>query len=210
MARAKGDVAKIISQFGADFGKDDLLNKATLSAITLLLDDYGDEIIKRLRDNLERKKKRAGGVLIDTMEAIASEEAGKPTLELLLEDYYKYVNDGRIGKKSKGSIDQSRLINFPPKGPKVPPFEPISKWIRFQSGFSSAKLGKRVRQTSRVGDKLKKARMVDKIRWGIYWNGIEPTYFYTDVINSDLYKAIEEDLIALTGEGLQINLTTFK
>ena len=210
MAVAKGDVAKIIRQFGTDFGKDDLLNKSTLSAITLLLDDYGDEIIKRLRDNLEKKKKRAGGVLIDTMEAIASEPDGKPTLELLLEDYYQYVNDGRIGKRNKASIDRNRVINFPPKGPKLPPFEPISKWIRFQSGFSSAKLGKRVRQTSRVGDKLKKAKMVDQIRWGIYWNGIAPTYFYTDVINTDLFKAIEEDLIALTSEGLTINLTTFK
>ena len=103
----------------------------------------------------------------------------------------------------------NRIINKPPKGPSPAPFDAISKWVRFKSvkELSKPGLGIKTRQTARVSDKVKKMKLVERIRWGIYWNGIRPTYFYTDTINEQLVKNIEADIYQLLGRTIELNIS---
>ena len=179
------------------------------SLLEKLFDFYAKQIKKELKKSLQANKKTASGNLKNTVEAYPIQEGNKAGMVVLLEPYYKYVNDGRIGRRKRGSVDMKRIINKPPKGPTPPPFEAISKWVRFKAikELSQPGLGYKTRQTARVGGKVKKMRLVERIRWGIYWNGIKPTYFYTDTINEQLVKNIEEDIYKLLGKSIELNIS---
>lgn len=193
-------------EVGSWFGQGDLVTGSLVPALFNTLMAYGDKIEEGLKANLEAEGKIASRSLIDSIRYNLYETGETVTLELLLEPHYQYVNDGRVGKKKKKGVDKSRLVNPKKTGPKLPPFEPISKWIRYKGvkELSYKGTGIRTRQTSRVADKLKKARLVDKIRWGIFNKGIEPTYFYKDVVNDNLIKQINQDMTKAAGRGVEV------
>lgn len=197
----------LTGDLGTTFTRSDLLDADMLPLMLKVLTTYGAEIEDALKENLIAEGKVASRSLLDSIRYNVYEiGSGKMVMELLLEDHYQYVNDGRVGKKSKGSVDKSKLVNPTKRGPKLPPFEPISKWIRYKGvkELSYKGLGFKTRQTNRVSDKLKKARLVDKIRWGIFNKGIEPTYFYKNVINDSLLKQISQDINISVGKSIEL------
>jgi len=206
MGVPKADVDKIIS-IGRDFNQADLWKP--MNDLEKLFEYYSNAVKLQLKQSLRNDKKKASGNLEQDLEAYTTVEGTKVGFEVLIEDYYTYVNDGRIGRKRKSGVDMSRIINKPPKGPTPPPFDAISKWVRFKAvkELSYPGLGFKTRQTARVGSKVKKMKLVERIRWGIYWNGIKPTYFYTDTINEQLVNNIETDIYNLLGRTLEVNIT---
>lgn len=206
MGVPKADVSSIINQLKT-YGQDDVWQP--MNELEALFQYYSDQIKIALKTSLRNKNKKASGNLKDTLEAYTVQEGTKVGLQVELEPYYQYVNDGRIGRRKKGSVDMNRIINKPPKGPTPPPFDAISKWVRFKAvkELSKPGLGIKTRQTARVSDKVKKMRLVERIRWGIYWNGIKPTYFYTDTINEELVRNIEADIYQLLGRTIELNIS---
>ena len=198
-----------LGDFATSFTRQDLLDANLVKGIYGILTNYGERIEKALKDNLIAEGKIASRSLLDSIRYNVYEVGSKVIFELLLEPHYQYVNDGRVGKKSKKGVDKKRLVDPVKRGPKLPPFEPISKWLRYKGikQFSKSGLGFHTRQTSRVSDKLKKARLVDKIRYGIFNKGIEPTYFFKDVINSSLMEQINKDIEVSLGKSLELIIT---
>lgn len=193
----QGNILDII---GTSVSKKSL---ASVSGDTL--EKYGQQIIEDLKKSLVESGHSRTSQLLQSIDFDMVEGGGKVRMDIILNDYYKYVNDGRKGKKSRKAIDRSRIIQKTAKGPSLPPFAPIAKWVGTVAGFSPKKLGFSVK-SQRVRDKVKKVRIVDAIRWGIYNKGIEPTYFYTAVINKELEKEIKDSLTKAMGKSIAINI----
>lgn len=205
MGVPKADVDAIINQ-AKSFGSGDVWQP--MNELEVLFQYYSDQIKIALKTSLRNKNKKATGNLKDTLEAYAIQEGTSVGLQVELEPYYKFVNDGRTGRRRFGR-DASRLVGTPKSKATPPPFDAISKWVRFKSvrELSKPGLGFKTRQTARVSDKVKKMRLVERIRWGIYWNGIKPTYFYTDTINEELVRNIEADIYQLLGRTIELNIS---
>lgn len=205
----------IINSTGEGYNKSEL--SVANTALEKLFEYYSAAIKLQLRQSLRNKKKKATGNLKDTLEVYTIQEGNNTGLEVLIEEYYKYVNDGRTGKKDNFTRDKSKLVGNPKENAKVPPFDNISKWLSNKASlkgklikqYGLSKRGNKLRlsQTARVGDKLKKVKIVEQIRWGIYWKGIEPTYFYTDTINQQLVNNIEADIYQLLGRTIELNIS---
>lgn len=198
---------QLINSVGSEYTKDDLWKP--INDLEKLFELYGQVIKKDLQANLKKQNKLAVGNLHNNIYTFPSTEGSKVTLNVGLEDYYVYVNDGRTGKRNKYTRDSNRLVGTPKSQAKVPPFEAITGWVRNKAikELSYPGLGFKTRQTARVSGKVKKMRLVEKIRWGIYWNGIKPSYFYTDVINEELIKNIEADIYQLLGRTIELNVS---
>lgn len=75
------------------------------------LAQYGDAIADRYKTNLEASGRRATGNLITSVNTTVTTDKQSFTIELQLEDYYKYVEEGR----SAG---------------RFPPVDKILEWIK--------------------------------------------------------------------------------
>ena len=73
----------------------------------------GEELTKRLKEQLEEKDKSASGTLINTLKSEAKIEGNKAVVQVFAEDYFRFVDQGR----SPG---------------RFPPLEPIRQWTRLK------------------------------------------------------------------------------
>lgn len=187
------------------------INKDTIAlpALASVVVNWTNLITAKLQKQLEQSKASGGlSASAGAKNLEVNETTGAVSIDLVIDDYYVFVNDGRTGKHQKFIRDKSRLVGEPKTTARMPPFEPISKWIRFKGvkGLSKSGLGFRTRQTSRVADKLKKAKLVDMIRWGIYNNGIAPTYFFTNVVNQEAFTALNKAAAKALGKDIAVNI----
>lgn len=77
-----------------------------------VLNRYGREIAAHSKNNLEFENKIASGDLYNSIRYIVEENDNAYEIDIELEDYWKYVNDGRKA------------------GGKFPPINKIEEWIR--------------------------------------------------------------------------------
>jgi hypothetical protein len=160
----------------------------------------------------DEAKKNASSTLKQSIRYEVQEFKDSVRLELFIEDYYVYVNDGRKGTKQTFVDNTSLMIGTRNSTAKKPPFQAISDWIRFKgvANLSYKGLGFKTRQTSRVSDKVKKVQLVEAIRRSIKRKGIKPTYFYTSVVNRETIGELMKTLEKSTGKSLIIDLTNIK
>ena len=165
---------------------------------------------KKLIKNLKQTNKdESGSTLIQSIRFDAKEYQDRVNFNLYLNDYYVFVNDGRKGTKQKFTDDTSRMIGKRKPKAKLPPFQPISEWLgRHRSAKAKFNNGGKLRlgQTAKVTDKVKKAIIVDNIRYAIKRNGIEPTYFYTSVINNNTITNLTKAVSKAAGRDLILNI----
>ena len=172
-----------------------------------ILAEWGKNVEDKLKEYLQANKKIASNDLWQSIRAEAKDQGSYVELKLYSAPQYKYVNDGRRGTNMKWTDDQSKMIGKRKSKAKLPPFDAISNWIRFKgvAGLSKKGLGYRTRQTSKVGDKVKKMQLVELIRRSIKRKGIEPTYFYTQVVNQETINDLTKILLDQTGKQLIVN-----
>jgi len=172
-----------------------------------IMRDWGKNVVDALQKSLIEKKKNASGGLSQSISFDVKDQGSYVELKLFADPYYKNVNDGRRGTNMKWTDDQSRMIGKRKATAKLPPFDAISNWIRFKgvAGLSKKGLGYKTRQTSRVSDKVKKMQLVELIRRSIKRKGIEPTYFYTQVVNKETINDLTQTLLNQTGKQLVVN-----
>lgn len=75
-------------------------------------DDFGEALVEDLKFQLANLDKFATGDLIETMYYEVKEADGKAVIKVFARDYFRYVERGRR------------------PGAKMPPEEPIRKWLR--------------------------------------------------------------------------------
>jgi hypothetical protein len=172
-----------------------------------ILAEWGKNVEDKLKEYLETNLKNASKDLWQSIKFEVDNHNDYVQLRLYASPHYKYVNDGRRGTNMKWTDDQSKMIGKRKSKAKLPPFDAISNWIRFKgvAGLSKKGLGFRTRQTSKVGDKVKKMQLVELIRRSIKKKGIEPTYFYTQVVNQETINDLTKILLDQTGKQLIVN-----
>jgi len=188
-------------------------DKKLLTATGVIVDGWGVSVRDALKQSLVDLKKNASKQLSQSIRYEVEELKDTVRLELFIEDYYINVNDGRKGRKQDWVEDTSLMIGKRSSTSKLPPFQAISDWLRFKKEvkFYSAN-GKmiKLRQTARVSDKVKKAQLVQGIRWKIARKGITPTYFYSKIINEAALKDLAKTLEKSTGKALIIDLKNIR
>lgn len=171
----------ILDKFGSKFGQENLAANM-LTGVEALLNQYGDEIEKRLKKNLQDRGSNATRSLYQSIVSLPVESKGnRTTLTIQLNDYYKWVDEGR-------------------KAGKMPPKGVFEKWL-----LNKPQALQKFKSSSPKGRvNLKSLDFV--IRRKIAREGTKGNDFFSDVYNNDLYNAINEDLIALTSDAIIINI----
>ena len=216
MAISKSQAELIKKGLLKSLGEVDGINvssdKKLLTATGKIVDGFGGIVEIALRQSLDEAKKNASSTLKQSIRYEVQEFKDSVRLELFIEDYYVYVNDGRKGTKQTFVDNTSLMIGTRNSTAKKPPFQAISDWIRFKgvANLSYKGLGFKTRQTSRVSDKVKKVQLVEAIRRSIKRKGIKPTYFYTSVVNRETIGELMKTLEKSTGKSLIIDLTNIK
>lgn len=172
-----------------------------------ILTEWGHNTVEALKKNLEETQKKASSDLFQSIAFDVKDNGSYIQLRLFASPHYVFVNDGRRGIKMKWTDNQQLMIGKRKSTAKLPPFDAISNWVRFKGvkGLSKSGLGFKTRQTSRVSDKVKKMQLVELIRRKIKRDGIEPTYFYTQVVNQNTINDLTKILLDQTGKQLVVN-----
>lgn len=172
-----------------------------------IMNEWGDNVVNALKQNLIESKKIASSDLLQSIKFDVKDFGDYVQLRLFAAPHYINVNDGRRGVVMNWTDNQELMIGKRKPKAKYPPFEAISNWVRFKGEKSLSKVGTgfRTRQTSRVADKVKKVRLVDQLRFLIYKYGVEPTYFYTQVVNKQTINDLSQILLNQTGKQLVVN-----
>ena len=172
-----------------------------------ILNEWGQNTIDAIKQNLIETKRIASSDLLQSIDFKVQDFGDYVQLQLFAAKHYVYANDGRRGVVMNWTDNQELMIGKRKPKAKYPPFEAISNWVRFKGEKSLSKVGTgfRTRQTSRVADKVKKVRLVDQLRFLIYKYGVEPTYFYTQVVNKQTINDLSQILLNQTGKQLVVN-----
>ena len=172
-----------------------------------ILTEWGQNTVDALKKNLADTQKVASSSLSQSIRFDVKDAGDYIQLRLFAAPHYIFVNDGRRGDKMKWTDNAELMLGKRKPTAKLPPFEAISNWIRFKGvkSLSKSGLGFKTRQTSRVSDKVKKMQLVELIRRKIKRDGIEPTYFYTQVVNKETINDLTQVLLNQTGKQLVVN-----
>lgn len=154
-------------------------------------------IIQALRQNLIELDKDQPGNLIQSINVDIEHKGSKLTFTLEMEDYWKYVDAGR--KQGSKMPPQAAMLEFI----KVRGIKANVKKI--QTGLKSKRIKKALKQINR--DRALK-QLAFAIGKSIKKKGIKPTYFFSDVVNEDLYLRLKEDLTKALGQDIELSFQT--
>lgn len=156
------------------------------AGLGVYLQQKGNEVIQALRNNLELVNSIATRNLIASIQVKVIISGNVFTWELLMADYWKYVEHGR-------------------KAGKMPPIDSIMKWITdkgievpldpfLKKAISSLKNKKIKKALSRHTKEVMRKKMAFGIARKIAKKGTKPTGFYSDVINHEWVEKLKTDI----------------
>lgn len=162
---------------------------------------YKASIIEALRQNLIEKDKDQPGVLLQSIDVHIFEQGNKLTFELEMEDYWKFVDEGRrAGAKMP---PQKAILDFlKSRGISAKVSERKKKQIK---GIRNKTVKKAVKQISRDKGLKQVAFLIGR---SIKKHGIKPTHFYSEVVNDDLKLRLTNDLAKALGKDIEIDIKT--
>lgn len=155
---------------------------------------YKSEIIEALRNNLIEKDKDQPGNLIQSIDVTIEEEGTKLTFELQMEDYWKYVDEGR--KPGAKMPPQKAMLDFI----KVRGIRPKPKKI---VGIKNKTVKKALKQVSR--DKQLKS-VAFAIGRSIKKHGIKPAHFFSEVVTPELIERLKADLAQALKKDVEVDI----
>lgn len=164
-----------------------------------IIDGYTQKFIDAIQESIEKNDRLASGGLWQSVKADVKVFGQTLVLEISMEDYWKYVENGRKA------------------GGKMPPLAPMLKHI--------ADRGQRwnpVAQTISKQYKDKKGKVVTRkkpldmntarktlaflIGRSIKKHGIKPTHFASEVMDSTLLDAFKKDISIAVGRNIKIEI----
>lgn len=201
--------SKLATELGST---DDILyNNKIEDELTRALNTVANLWAKQMQKNLDdfvginkKTKKTGSDVLKKSIKGYAESYTDTVSLKIEIEDYYINVNDGRKGTKQSWRDNANFMIGKRKSKAKLPPYEAIRNWV----GSKPLKL--RLDSKSKLSDKLKKESAINAIRQGIKVKGIEPTYFYSQVINDESIKDLTKYVQKVMGKALIIDIKRYK
>lgn len=164
-------------------------------------------IIDALKQNLVAHDKDQPGKLIQSINVEIDNVDGKLVFTLEMEDYWKFVDEGVSGWGSPNGSQYKFKNDGKPANIgamlefiKVRGIKGTPKKV--QKGLKSKRIKKALKQINR--DKVLK-QIAFAIGKSIKKKGIKPTYFFSDVINEELYLQLKEDLTKALGRDIELS-----
>ena len=128
---------------------DELLNFDNLRAV---LEEYGEAVAQRYKDNLVRDKRPASGRLTDSISTHVKVDGGDYVVQMDLEEYWKWLESGTGGRSPAAKIHNPNR--------KFPPVSALLQWVRVKPGLPRP-------------SELTEEQFARKIAGKIYWYGTE-------------------------------------
>lgn len=180
--------------------------ESSFTNLGTVLEGYSKKITEALKKNLENHDSIASHKLWQSIQFPVTIFGTKYTATLKMEDYWKYVDEGR-------------------KPGKMPPTAPLVKWISQKAidartillgiearrkGMSIGRRNKSIKQRSRDMSALSAAKSLAYIiAKKIEKKGIEPTNFYSDVWTDKLKADIQRDVSIATNKDIAIEIKSY-
>ena len=154
-----------------------------------ILKDKAELIIGALKKNLEAHDSIASRALFQSIRTEIKVFGNSYTLELFMEDYWKWVDEGR-------------------KPGKMPPIDKIAKWIAqkgipIRSMVKASPLKRKSKLSLSERIKSRNRSLAFLIARKIAKHGTKGTHFYSDVINDKFFQDLNNDI----GEALKKDYT---
>ena len=167
---------------------------------------YRADLIQDLRESLINVNRDQPGDLLQSIDGFIKVESNNISFELVMNDYWKFVDKGVDGwKQSRGSE-----YKYKKNGKRIP-LDAMKKFIKFRGLVpkSVAKPNKRVNK--KLGAKKINAAY-ESYAWAlgavIKRDGLRPTHFFTNVINEDLKQRLTKEISEALKKDIEINFTT--
>jgi hypothetical protein len=160
------------------------------SSIAQVLDDFGNEVLGKLKGNLERDRAIASGALYQKMDFSATIMGS--TFQFVLDmgvDYWKAVDKGRgPTKKAGGDL-----------------YGAILKWVNVKATFGG------FQGVQNISDKQVQRGLAYVIARKIHKKGSKGNMFYSNVVTDQRLDKLKKDLSAAAAGDMKTVLTdTFK
>jgi len=167
---------------------------------------YRADLIQDLRESLINANRDQPGNLLQSIDGFVKVESNDISFELVMNDYWKFVDKGVDGtKQSRGSE-----YKYKKNGKRIP-LDAMLKLIKFRGLVpeSVAKPNKRVNK--KLGAKKINAAYTS-YAWAlgavIKRDGLRPTHFFTNVINESLKDKLTKEISEALKKDIEINFTT--
>jgi len=164
---------------------------------------YKSIIINALTQNLHDADKDQPGKLIQSIDVKIEHQGSKLSFILSMEDYWRWVDEGRMKGSKQPPVD-AMLDFIKVRGLKLNQIQ-TTKRKSIHLDKSDKKIIK-AKKVQTQNQKLKQLAFL--IAKGIKKHGIKPTYFFSDVINEELYLKMKTDIATALGRDIEIDFNT--
>lgn len=167
---------------------------------------YRAELIADLRESLIKNDRDQPGDLLQSVDAKVVLSSNNITFELVMNDYWKFVDEGVDGyQKSVGSS-----FKYKKNGKRIP-IDAMKKFIAAH-GYAPKQIQKTSKKVSKRNKKVDRMKAFNSFAFAIGVNlkkfGVKPTHFFTDVINEDLKVRLTHDIEKALQKDIEIDFTT--
>lgn len=155
-----------------------------LSNTEEILNTFAKTVIRNAKRNLQRKGKNATRDLSSSLDYELDVNKNSFSLQFFMLEYGAFVDEGVRGKKSSKKAPQSPF-RFKSK---MPPREPIRKWLKVKGIRGRDKQGRFIKQDSTAF----------LIQRSIRDYGMKPSLFFTKPFQN-AFKNLDEELVEAFG-----------
>jgi hypothetical protein len=193
----------------ADIGITDTSDTQVIiqDSITDILIKFITAVKSQVQENLNATSKTGQQSLYNSVQVNVEETGNTVSVQLVMNDYWKYVDKGVKGRKSTYPESADSPFAYPqkPKSSGGKFQNSLELWIAqkpIQIRTSTTQSGAAVRNIN--------SSIAYAIRNKIIDRGIRATNFFSSVINDQSIAALREETEKRIGKKLEIALTTFK
>lgn len=191
----------------ADIGQSDDPTLIIQNTVTDVLVKFINGVKAQLQENLNATSKTGQQSLYNSIQVNVEPLGDTISVQLVMNDYWKYVDKGVKGRKSTYPESSESPFQYPAS--------PKSSGGKFQSSLQLWIAQKPIQVRTSAGQSGKQVRNINAsiayaMRSSIIDKGIRATNFFSSVINEQSLQTLTEQLEKQLGKKVEIGLNTFK
>ena len=196
------------AQFEAsDIGQSDDPTLIIQNTVTDVLVKFINGVKAQLQENLNATSKTGQQSLYNSIQVNVEPLGDTISVQLVMNDYWKYVDKGVKGRKSTYAESSASPFQYPasPKSSSGKFQNSLQLWIAqkpIQVRTSPEQSGRQVRNINASIAYAMRSSIIDK--------GIRATNFFSSVINEQSLQTLTDQLEKQLGKKVEIGLSTFK
>lgn len=191
----------------ADIGQSDDPTLIIQNTVTDVLVKFINGVKSQLQENLNATSKTGQQSLYNSIQINVEPLGDTISVQLVMNDYWKYIDKGVKGRKSTYAESSSSPFQYPasPKSSGGKFQNSLQLWIAqkpIQVRTSPEQSGRQVRNINASIAYAMRSSIIDK--------GIRATNFFSSVINEQSLQTLTDQLEKQLGKKVEIGLSTFK